>query len=546
MQRFLLTLLLCSVTMSILVLLYIWMTPLLAKRYSIRSRYYTWLVIVIGLIIPFRPQFHPPIVGVSIPNHTIIPMIQGENHTFTPIKHTISNSISNITMWQIAGVIWLVGMVVFLASHAIKHYRFMKFVSRWSVNITNTELSAIMQELKIELGLTKNIGLQFCDSILSPMMIGFIHPRILLSNAEFTKEEFRFIIKHELIHYKRYDLWYKSLILIATGIHWFNPIIYFMAKMIDIQCELSCDEAVIRNADADTRLHYSETIIGAAKYQSKQKTVLSTNFYGGKKGMKKRIFSIMDMSKKRTGIIVFCGVLVFTLGTGFAFEVNAGINESIKEDITISTDNSLVYRFLPDPELYSQYASYGITISDDGKQLLFNRQRVRLFVDEPSVDETFFLDETGTMDLSVIRNATGDITGIESISLEKAEKYRSDFFADDIDAISNTQNTDNNKYQLYSKYGIVLSSNGDILQYNGQRVKTFVDQLSDGSFHAFWTDNAGIINLSVTRNTNGKITAVENITEEMAKEYTLAAKTYEQKVLDELEDAVVKKINELY
>ena len=51
MQNFIITLLTCSVTMSALALLYMAITPLLAKRYSEKSRYYAWLIIVVGLIV---------------------------------------------------------------------------------------------------------------------------------------------------------------------------------------------------------------------------------------------------------------------------------------------------------------------------------------------------------------------------------------------------------------------------------------------------------------------------------------------------------------
>ena len=51
MQNFIITLLICSITMSALALLYMAATPLLAKRYSVSGRYYAWLIFVIGLII---------------------------------------------------------------------------------------------------------------------------------------------------------------------------------------------------------------------------------------------------------------------------------------------------------------------------------------------------------------------------------------------------------------------------------------------------------------------------------------------------------------
>lgn len=74
-------LLICSITMSALALFYMAVTPLLTKRYSVTGCYYTWLIVVIDLIIPFRPQFSNAIVKVDIPSYTVVPNIQIGNGT---------------------------------------------------------------------------------------------------------------------------------------------------------------------------------------------------------------------------------------------------------------------------------------------------------------------------------------------------------------------------------------------------------------------------------------------------------------------------------
>ena len=555
MPGFMITLLICSITMSALALLYMALTPFLAKRYSEKVRYYSWLFIVIGLIIPFRPQLSDSIIKVNVPINAAVPNIQiGDRAPITVYAgNVIPSTLHNISWWQITAAVWIAGIIIFLVYHAVKHYRFLKLAARWSENITDEQTLMLLQTLKCQIGLSQNIGLQTCDSIGSPMMIGFVNPCILLPSANFTLDELFFILKHELIHYKRKDLWYKSLVMIATAIHWFNPIVYFMARAIDVQCELSCDEEVVRNTDANIRQFYSETIIGVIRYQSKLKTALSTNFYGGKKGMKKRIFSIMDTRKKKAGVAVLCGVLMFTLGTGFAFTAKMetqSLPESIKEDIMVSS------KFLPDPAIYTKYSPYGITISSDGKMLQYNGQRVRLFVDEHSEVEAFFLDEAGELDLAVNRNEADIITGIESISDVKAQQYCADFFANDLNPTDTSEAipqdfavdvaTDivgQNKYEQYSAYGIILSADGKVLNYDGQRVKLFADMLSDGSFEVYWFDEAGTVNLSVVRSASDQITAIESITEKQAEEYRSALDIYEQNALIGLDDKVSEKVN---
>jgi len=444
MQSFMVMLLTCSVTMSALALFYMAVTPLLAKRYSEKGRYYAWLIIVIGLIIPFRPHFDNAVVKVDVPSETTAPIIQignGTPVTVPDVNTTFPSTLPSVSWWQIAAAVWLAGVIAFLAYHIIKHYCFVKMVKRWSENVTDKQPVTLLQSLKSEMGISTQINLYRCSSIGSPMMIGFVNPRILLPKADFAQDELRFILKHELVHYKRKDLYYKSLVLIATAIHWFNPIVYLMAKAIDVLCETSCDTEVVRSTDADMRQHYSETIIGVVKYQSKLKTALSTNFYGGKKGMKNRISSIMDTTTKKAGVAVLSLVLVGVMATGFVTVAYAS-NISQANDVgTITadkvTEKSITgdgARVISDEEIkqmfaefernnadvYSIYEKYGLTYNNDENRLYYNGKLVRYFEDNQNTDGTFSgvtsANADGSVDVHSIRNSAGELTGIEAYS----------------------------------------------------------------------------------------------------------------------------------
>ena len=571
MRGFMIILLICSVTMSALALSYMAFTPFLAKRYSPKGRYYAWLIVVIGLIIPFRPEFNHPFVKL-IPTGTTMPMIEFGNGTqlvgpnVNPMPPAASLNIS-LTWWQISAAVWLIGMAVFFLYHLVKHARFIEMTRRWSKEIADTETVQLFQGVKTELGISKEIELLGCECVGTPMLVGFTHPRILLPNTIFAKDELRFILKHELIHFKRKDLWYKCLVLFAAAIHWFNPVLRLIAREIDIQCEISCDDEVVSRTDAETRQQYSEAIIGVVKYQSQMKTALSTNFYGGKQGMKKRIFSIMDMRNKKAGIALLCAVLIFTFGTGFAFaakEETNGQPEYIKEDIAVSPDSSYGYRFLPDsaygyrflpdPDVYAKYSAYGVAISDDGKTLLYNGQKIRLFVDEYSDVEAFYYDDAGAVRISVVRDSSGKITGMKTISEETAQKFYTTFFADDMSSGAGASETKDDKkveadtgtkYEQYAPYGITYHAKENSVYFNGQRVRLFVDERG-GSFYTFWTDDAGTVDLSVVRNSSGQITEIETISKEKAQAYIAAANKSEQDVLNGLEEKVAERIKERY
>ena len=358
MQNLIITLLICSVTMSGLALVYMAATPFLAKRYSEKWRYYAWLIIIIGLIIPFRPQFSNAIFNVEVSSNVPLLAVQTNGETPNFYLPFIDNVIvydapskTALSIWQIVSVVWLAGAIMFIFYQSIKHYRFVKTARRWSESVKDEYVLSLLESHKSEMGIKRRIPLYLCECVGSPMMIGLIKPQILLPTTELAQDEFCFILKHELVHYKRKDLLYKYLVLAAMTLHWFNPIVCLIAKAINNLCEMSCDTEVVKIMDADMRLSYSETIIGVVKYQSRLKTALSTNFYGGKKSMKNRISSIMDMKKKRRGFTIICMAIILTIGTGFVVAANNNTQEVSENNYTIyAPDNSENARWWPVPE----------------------------------------------------------------------------------------------------------------------------------------------------------------------------------------------------
>lgn len=85
----------------------------------------------------------------------------------------------------------------------------MKTVRRWSDPVTDAKVQGILDSVRSELGIKKHIGLCVCESVTSPMFIGFIQPVILLPRVKLSDDEVYLILKHELIHLKRHDLWCK-------------------------------------------------------------------------------------------------------------------------------------------------------------------------------------------------------------------------------------------------------------------------------------------------------------------------------------------------
>lgn len=296
-----------SLQLSAIILLMMALSPLMARRYSAKCRYYLWIIIFAALIIPVREK-----ITLTLPKvfQSILPQ---SINTTTSGTVAITGTI-NIWDWhQYAGLLWAIGVFCFLGWHLLQHLRFLAAVRRWSDDIKD---SAILKQFiltKSELGIRNHIAIKSCACIKTPMGIGLFHPVVLLPQIDFSQDELPLILKHELVHYKRRDLWYKVLIMIVSALHWFNPIVYFMVRSVLNLCEISCDEEVLRGFDAKGRVQYGEAIIGIVRSGSGYKTVLSTNFYSGIQGMKKRIYTMMDMSRKQFSFALFIAVLMIAI-----------------------------------------------------------------------------------------------------------------------------------------------------------------------------------------------------------------------------------------
>lgn len=321
-----------SAAMSLLIICFLIITPRLMNKYRAKWIYYSWLFLVIGLVVPFRIHFEIMVERFSNEPIYIYGYPPGNEQDIYLSEGTETESVS-IPWYQIIGSVWLVGFISFILYQGRRHYRFTKLLRRWGEEDKDSEQYIQLQKLSRDMGITKPVRLLISPCISSPMQIGFVNPVLLIPALELSDKELSLVLRHELIHFVRNDLWYKGLVLIATAIHWFNPLVYIMGKVIAEQCELSCDYEVVKGTDTESRIRYCETIIGMMQGHSKAEPVFSANLSNGMKGIKKRIHSIMDGSEKKTGAVIIAMTLFGIILTGIDFNTT-----TVETVIAITTD----------------------------------------------------------------------------------------------------------------------------------------------------------------------------------------------------------------
>ncbi len=339
MNEFFIALLTASLAMSAVILVMLALNRPLAAKASAKLRYYLWLVVLIGLLIPFRPSVSLPFEPISIP----VPFAQA-----LPAVPTISEAVApesaaapdNIAAQDIANAesgpafaaaavreaappfpaalipfgVWTLGVLGILCFQLYAHVKFVSAVRRWGAEPGEARVQFILRAAQHDLRIPeRRIAVKVCELVSSPMLIGFFRPAILLPDKALSSDELAYIFRHELVHYKRGDLWVNLLTLLAKAMHWFNPVVYIAAKTIRADCEAACDEIVVQGNSAERRRRYGETIIGFIGPKRANTPALSTYFYGGGKEMKKRLTSIMDTGRKSKGMAVASAVLVAAL-----------------------------------------------------------------------------------------------------------------------------------------------------------------------------------------------------------------------------------------
>jgi uncharacterized membrane protein YkoI len=191
----------------------------------------------------------------------------------------------------------------------------------------------------------KTIAAKICPFVPSPMLIGFFKSTILLPNKDISADELGYAFRHELTHYKRKDLWINLLALLATAMHWFNPLVYLMAKVARADCEAACDEAVVNGYDLERRKQYGETIIGFIGACRARPPLLSTYFYGGGNSMKKRLSAIMDTTQKSRGMATACVmtaiVAAILSGNVMALTAKPDNNHLLSQQISVDLQHEI-------------------------------------------------------------------------------------------------------------------------------------------------------------------------------------------------------------
>ncbi|MCL2200217.1 MAG: M56 family metallopeptidase [Defluviitaleaceae bacterium] len=368
-----------TILLTPIIVLLLAVTPLLDRVYSADGRYALWIFVMIGLWLPLMgflpravdlqiPSFSQPVAAPAVAPMSPMPFPSLPATEISPTdtaadgadvfltKSFPSHMFTGLTPISVLGFLWVFGVIISVAFHVYGYVVFLRFIRHWGTPKISPHVRAIFERERIALGITREIRLLRVKGIKTPMLFGFLRPTVLLPYSEAIQlEDLPLVLRHELTHFMRHDLFYKLALVATTCLYWFNPAVHLMARQANKDVETICDSLTAGGLSTNERKIYSEIILSMAAGGRRERTALTTHFMGGKNMLKLRFSNILSKAKKRgTAVFVAIGIgIVFVGGfVGFDF-APAYAHGQIFEVIYMDADNLPPFSQMTNVELAS-------------------------------------------------------------------------------------------------------------------------------------------------------------------------------------------------
>ena len=336
---------------GLLIALLLALTPVLARRFTPRWRYWAWLILALRLALPVHISL-PWAISLPVPSSPPAPSIQdmveesgltgGTSVIPAPPAEEAADGVyaweeenlfvhsaqvveveegAVVTDWLRQAIqwpnlllaLWAAGAVLTLAAALARHAAFLRLCRRWRKE-ASLEDRAALEHQKAALGLRGTVGVYRCAAVSTPMLTGLVRPVILLPLG-LRGEALTMALGHELTHWKRRDLWYKALMLWVRALHWFNPLVHFMCRQAEADVEQCCDYDLLQGQDWDHRRTYGQLLLSQMTAGSGF-TSLTTGFFGSRRETLARFRALLDTSAKKKGRAALAAAAAFALLAG--------------------------------------------------------------------------------------------------------------------------------------------------------------------------------------------------------------------------------------
>lgn len=227
-------------------------------------------------------------------------------------------------------------MILFVLRSSFRLYR----IKQSSLPLQDHKVRNLYKKCLEEMHITKEIPIYSTAFLRSPVITGVFRPRIYLPIhliSDHGTDKIRYILLHELQHYRYKDNISNYLLLLAGIFYWFNPLVRLAARAMRNDREIACDSAVLNMLDTDSYQDYGYTLINFAEKISLSPFPFSNSLGGTVKQLEQRLLNIATYKKpssfgKIQGIALFAVTAIMFIGITPVLTSTAADNNLYHED----------------------------------------------------------------------------------------------------------------------------------------------------------------------------------------------------------------------
>ena len=217
--------------------------------------------------------------------------------------------------------LWFTGICVMVILLLESLYRLHKIIKS-SLPLQNSEVKNLYYKCLSESGIHLEIPVYSTAFIKSPFITGFLKPRIYLpihTISDYEAGSMRFMLLHELQHFKHKDMFTSYLTILPGILYWFNPFVWYALDEIRCEREIACDSSVLQMLQETEYEEYGNTLVSFAEKISSQNWSFSafpfiTSIGGNRKQTRKRILNISSYKKAdHRQKVQSCTACIFTM-----------------------------------------------------------------------------------------------------------------------------------------------------------------------------------------------------------------------------------------
>lgn len=326
-ERIFLSFFQASLAASVFILVVIFILKIFNNKLNIRVKNALWILVLIKLLIPVVTETNMNLFSILYDKYGSVVQAQDEvkNHiatsrqpeanqeNLTNINNNDNYSNANINnkmqednknlisfILKTASCVWLIGVVISSFAYLLFKFKLEKRIKGLK-KYTNTGILTVVKECRHRINIKSRIPVFIYDGFKSPCILGIIKPKIYIPKYILNISDqnvLSHIFLHELMHYKRKDLFYNFLSIIVLLIHWFNPLVWFAVKKMKLYREYACDASVLEILKEEENIEYGMTLLNLSRMLlNKGSYCQAPIFFETKNQIRERILAIKEFKK---------------------------------------------------------------------------------------------------------------------------------------------------------------------------------------------------------------------------------------------------------